>query len=231
MRTLSGTIVETRIQDRDIRFFVHNPRDYIQSHHLQGIFYEREELAIISRHFHEGGVFIDIGANIGNHTIFIEKFCNPRSIITFEINPIAIEILQVNILLNALAKCDTSYLGFALAAGAGMATLVQPDPNNLGLTMVEPDPAGRIRGIAGDEVLAHRRVDFLKIDIEGGEMAVLAGLAQTIALWRPAIFIEVDDHNAPAFAGWCASARYRRVDAFQRYEGKTNYMILPEERA
>lgn len=230
MRTLSGTVVETRIQDRVIRFFVQNPHDYIQSHHMQGIFYEREELAIIARHFIEGGVFIDIGTNVGNHTIFIEKFCAPRRIINFEINPLAIEILHINILLNALEKCDTSYLGFALAAGEGTATLLQPVPNNLGLTMIQPDSAGTVRCIAGDDFLAHRRIDFLKIDIEGGEMEVLVGLAQSIALWRPAIFVEVDDHNAATFDAWCASSHYRRVDAFQRYEGKINYMLLPAER-
>ncbi len=230
VRLLPGTVVETRIQDREIRFFVRNPDDHIQSHHLQGIFYEREELAIIARYFHEGGVFVDIGTNVGNHSIFIEKFCNPRRIINFEINPEAIGIFTLNRYLNELKSCDIGFLGVALGQREGRVSLVQPDPDNLGCTAIQPSPEGVLRCLPGDAVLAARPVDLVKIDVEGTEMDVLAGLARTIARWRPALFIEVDDTNEAAFAEWCDEQAYRRADAFQRYEGKTNFMVLPAER-
>lgn len=231
MRSLRGIVIETRIQDRDIRFFVKNDRDHIQSHHLQGIFYEREELAIIARHFREGGVFVDIGANVGNHTIFVEKFCNPRRIITFEINPEAIDIFMLNRRLNELGTCETGFLGIALGHAEGRVSLVQPDPDNLGCTAIQPAADGAFRCLPGDAVLAARPVDMIKIDVEGNEMEVLAGLARTIARWRPALFIELDDRSNAAFTQWCEDHAYLRIDAFQRYEGKTNFMIIPAERA
>ncbi len=230
VRLLPGTVIETRIQDRDIRFFVRNPEDHIQSHHLQGIFYEREELAIIARYFREGGVFVDIGTNVGNHSIFIEKFCNPRRIINFEINPEAIDIFALNRRLNELKSCDIGFLGMALGDDEGRVTLTQPDPNNLGCTAIQPAAEGDLRCLRGDAVLAARPVDLVKIDVEGTEMAVLAGLARTVARWRPALFIEVDDQNNAAFTQWCDEHAYRRADAFQRYEGKINFMVLPAER-
>ena len=230
MRSLPGTVIETRIQDRDIRFFVRNPQDHIQSHHLRGIFYEREELAIIARYFREGGVFVDIGTNVGNHSIFIEKFCNPRRIINFEINPEAIDIFALNRRLNELKSCDIGFLGIALGHVEGRATLMQPDPDNLGCTAIQPAAEGALRCLPGDAVLAARPVDLMKIDVEGTEMEVLSGLAQTLARWRPALFIEVDDQNGAAFTQWCDDHAYRRADAFQRYEGKTNFMVLAAER-
>lgn len=230
MRSLPGIVVESRIQDRDIRFFVRNEQDHIQNHHLQGIFYEREELAIIARYFREDGVFVDIGTNVGNHTIFIEKFCNPRRIINFEVNPEAIDIFALNRCLNDLRTCETGFLGIALGGSEKRVTLTQPDPNNLGCTAIQPTPGGPLRCLPGDAVLAARPVDMMKIDVEGTEMEVLAGLARTIARWRPAVFIEIDDHNDAAFTQWCDDHAYRRADAFQRYEGKTNFMALPAER-
>lgn len=231
LRSLPGIVVETRIQDREIRFFVQNEHDHIQSHHLQGIFYEREELAIIARYFVEGGVFVDIGTNVGNHTIFIEKFCNPRQIINFEINPDAIAIFAINRCLNELKTCEIGFLGIALAHHEGRVSLVQPEPNNLGCTGILPDSDGALRSLPGDELLAMRPVDLIKIDVEGTEMAVLEGLRQTIDRWRPGLFIEVDDANSAIFAAWCEKHAYHRADAFQRYEGKTNFMMLPAEKA
>jgi Met-10+ like-protein len=59
----------------------------------KGVFYEREELEIIATHF-KGGTFVDIGANVGNHSIFAAKFLGASKVIAFEPNPTAYVIFK-----------------------------------------------------------------------------------------------------------------------------------------
>lgn len=55
METLSGTVVRTEHGAQPVSFFVVNPSDVIQRRHMQGRFYEEEELDIIGRWFTPGG--------------------------------------------------------------------------------------------------------------------------------------------------------------------------------
>ncbi len=107
----AGIVVRAFLRGKEIYFFVSNIWDAIQNHHLNGLFYETEELQIIARYFKKGGVFLDIGSNVGNHAIYVEKFLEPGSIILIEPNPEAINILALNLTLNQLSRIDTQYIG------------------------------------------------------------------------------------------------------------------------
>jgi hypothetical protein len=86
---------------------------------------------------------------------------------------------------------------------------------------------GDLRVIAGDEALAQAKVDFIKIDVEGMEMQVLGGLAQTLARCRPVIFIEVDEANRAAFLAWVDANRYDIAATFRRYPVNENFLLKP----
>jgi FkbM family methyltransferase len=229
---MSGHLVSTIVNGRRVRFFVADRNDAIQGGcHAQGAFYEPEELGIIATHFPAGGVFVDIGANVGNHTLFVGKYLHPRQIIVIEANQPAIDVLEVNIELNEL-QClvDASHLGVGLSDGPGNAIADTP-PGNLGGTRLIPcHSADRtIPLIRGDSILRNRRIDFLKIDVEGMELRVLTGLEATIARWRPPIFVEVDDSNAGPFRDWMRSHDYASASRYRRYAVNENYMLLPLE--
>jgi hypothetical protein len=51
----------------------------------------------------------------------------------------------------------------------------------------------------------------LKIDVEGGELDVVAGMTRTLAAQRPFVIAEMHDRNAP-FARALAGAGYRVVN-------------------
>ncbi|RUX19293.1 hypothetical protein EOA27_11755 [Mesorhizobium sp. M2A.F.Ca.ET.037.01.1.1] len=70
----SGTITSHRIDGKIISFFITNRVDYIQSSLIRGDFYERDELELIKRLAPPGRAFVDIGANIGNHSILYRNF-------------------------------------------------------------------------------------------------------------------------------------------------------------
>jgi FkbM family methyltransferase len=222
-----GIIVQTTIDGERIRFFVTNCDDAIMKFHYQGAFYETEELDLIKRHYTRGGTFVDIGANIGNHAIYVSRFTKAPRIVVFEPNPAAISILRKNLALNPCTNIDTAFLGVALGARKGRLRPETPDTNNLGGTCYHEDDLGGVQAVDGDALLLDEPIGFMKIDVEGMEIEILSGLHETIRRWRPTIFIEVWDSKAPAFQDWCTRESYRVVDTYQRYDGIQNYLIKP----
>lgn len=208
-------------------FTVDNPDDVIQSEHLAGRFYEPEELDIIRRVFPIGGRFLDIGANVGNHSLYVAKFLHARRIILVEPNPQAIALLESNILLNGIEDvCDRSKLGYGLSDGAMDKAFIRVSQNNLGGARVK-EGEGDVPLASGDALLGEEAVDLIKIDVEGMEMKVLAGLKGYLERHPAPIFIEVDKRNYAAFDAWVEANGYKILDRFQRYASNTNFMIEP----
>ena len=227
---IEGMVCSFTVNGQEDFFFVIDRHDVIQCHHAAGRFYEPEELAIIAQYFPRGGVFLDVGANVGNHAIYLSRYLHPSQVILVEPNPVALPILRINIALNGLGRqVDMSHLGVGLSDTTGKARALV-SVGNLGLTkLLSDEHAGNIPLVPGDDLFAARRIDFVKIDVEGMEMSVLTGLAGTIAKWRPALFIEVENSNVNDFLMWLKSSEYKIVDRFRRYEANENYMVVPAE--
>ncbi|AID30099.1 FkbM family methyltransferase [Mesorhizobium sp. USDA 4775] len=224
---VSGVIVSHRIDGKIITFFIQDRTDIIQSILFGGDFYERDTLDLIRDRSTPGKVFVDIGANIGNHSIFMSKFCSPSEVIVFEPNPKAIEILKLNVLLNACANINTSYLGLALGSKAAQMRVFSPDPNNMGRAQMLDDDDGNVKCVAGDLLLQQKPVGLLKIDVEGSEFEVLRGMQGTIETWRPNILIEVWPQSQQDLFSWCDSFRYVVQETFPT---DNNYFLAPIER-
>ncbi len=217
-----------RATARKLKFFVDNPQDHILQFHMRGEFYENEELSMIQKYCKPGSFIADIGANVGNHALFFEKFLSPCGIRVFEVNAAAADILRMNVYINQCKLIDTSFLGIGLADVEMNLAMVAEETDNVGGTRFGQSPAGPFRAVPGDAMLHGQPVNFIKMDVEGMEMAVLRGLERTICTWRPTLFIEVEDQNLPAFTQWTESSGYRVVDRFRRYRALSNYMLLPK---
>jgi FkbM family methyltransferase len=220
----AGSIVSTNIGGREIVFFVENASDEVQRYHFDGRFYEQEELDLISRHF-KGGVFLDIGANVGNHTLYVLKFLGATKVIAIEPNPAAYRILKCNMALNDVdRKVEVHKIGFSDKASHGS---LQTSEDNLGKTFVVDKPSGPIELLRGDDFLCEEHLDFVKIDAEGSELRVLDGLAMTIERHRPPIFVEVDYRNVGRFMTFVALRKYHVVSKYKRYKSEENFLIVP----
>lgn len=230
MELLPGIIVRSEFKGRDVSFFLNNQNDVIQSWHYKGHFYELEELTIISKWFRGGEVFLDVGANTGNHTIYVCAILHAKQSIVIEPNPPAVKILKANVDLNGLrGVVDTSLLGVGLSDGNETVAL-QFGENNLGAARIIPGHTnGDIRFVVGDSFLLGRKIDFIKMDVEGAELKALAGLQKVVAANRPRMFIEVADANFGKFNAFIESIGYKIVDRFKRYEGNENFMVVPVE--
>ena len=226
-----ATVIDAVIEGRAVRFCVADADDKIQRKHAQGKFWERDEMAVMAAYFPPGGVFVDVGANVGNHTLFAALFMGASRVIAFEPNPPAMALLRANVALNRLAdKVGLTHLGWGLsdAEGAGFSAVTKRA--NLGATRLVADGKGGLSVRTGDAMLVGQRVDFIKLDIEGMEMQALRGLSATIATHRPPVFLELDHINAAPFRDWMLEQNYVIAHEGPRTPANQDLLVLPKEK-
>jgi FkbM family methyltransferase len=159
--------------------------------------YNIEELSFLRAHTPEGGVFVDIGANVGTYALTLARQAGKNgTVIAVEPHPVAHARLAFNCAASGLSQVKL------IAAAAGAANgelLIETDDDNLGAShIVNAQPSGRtirvpaltLQRILGDAGVG--RMDTLKIDIEGFEDRVLINFfAQAPSeLWPRAVVIE-----------------------------------------
>lgn len=213
-----------------LKFMVGNPDDIIQRIHLEGALYEPEELALIAHHYVPESVFVDIGANVGNHVVWAAKCLGAPRVISFEPTLGQHTLLCANVALNDLSDVVT-VRKVALSSAKGKirisGSLTVSD--NSGASRVTAEGLGEeVPMSTGDLELADVGPVFIKIDVEGHEIAVLEGLRHTIQKYRPLLFVEVDNFNSAAFSDWMNKVGYEARDSFSRYEQNCNYLIAPK---
>jgi FkbM family methyltransferase len=219
-------IVQTHVLGQSIKFAVDQPRDAIQAIHALGRFYEADELLLMSKVFPMGGRFLDVGANVGNHSIFFGKFMRAQSIVPIEVNPRVIGLLKTNLMINGLEEvADLSHLGVGLHNETLSGAAINYRERNIGGGRLSYE-GGDLTLVRGDEIL-EGPFDLVKIDVEGSEICVLEGLEGLVAQSRPKLFVEVENENAEDFLGWAADHDYRVSDRFKRYRRSENYLIVP----
>lgn len=223
------TITQSKIAGREIWFASSDPDDTIQRRHINaGDFYELEELLIIKRNIPNDAHILEVGANIGNHTIYFEKFCAANCIYVIEPNPNAIRLLLLNLRLNNLSTVVTDYLGIGLSDGFSRCRIDQPDHNLGGARLLEVGSGDLVEVVPGDFEFAGKRVDFIKVDVEGMEIAALNGLKKVIENNKPDMFIEVNDSNVGQFQEWLKNENYVVVERYRRYKSNENFYVRSE---
>lgn len=218
-----GLVVERTIDEVDVRFFVIDENDHLQQLHMFGRWYEENELKLMAGHF-DGGTFVDIGANVGNHTLYAALVMKAAKVIAFEPNPPAFNACRYSVLLNQLGdRVEVHAVG--LSDVDEKAQVSWSGERNLGNTQLETG-AGKLVLKRGDELLANERPSMIKIDVEALEIKVLNGLRKTIARCRPLLFVEVDFANDRAFRAYLGEVGYAILKTIPA-AGNTNYLCSP----
>lgn len=199
---------------------------------LRGAAYDPQEvdlalqlLELRRRHFGDGVMAIDCGANIGVHTIeWAKRMTGWGSVLAIEAQERIFYALAGNIAIN---NCFNARAVFAAVAGQeGRMRVPIPDyqmPASFGSLELRPrdgnefigqnidysDAAtSEIRTLALDG-LGLERVDLLKIDIEGMEEEALAGAAGLIARSRPILIVEWLKSPRDRLEAWLVERDYR----------------------
>lgn len=148
--------------------------------------WEPRATTVISRHVRPGDTFVDVGAHIGYYTVLASNLVGPRGrVVAFEPEPRNFALLRRNVELN---KCDNVVLEQrAVSVRSGPADLYLAEKNKGDhrlFSFGERRRSIQIETVSLDDYLAEHpgSVQHVKIDTQGGEGSVLAGMTQT--LWR-----------------------------------------------
>lgn len=218
------TISDVLFDNHRVKMLVRNRDDWIQSHHCRGVPFAADELRQIGK-LYRGKTFVDVGANVGNHSIIAATAFGAPRVIAFEPNPAAAQILIANIGLNNLSTVITHH-AVGLSDSNGTASAVSPETGlNLGGTKLVSG-VGDLVLRRGDDLLGGEDIGFIKIDVEGAEMQVLAGLEETIRPTRPPMLVEVDDDNVEAFHAWIERFDYRVEARARPGAGNEDYFLV-----
>lgn len=186
-----------------------------------------EIVHVLGRLLKPGMAFFDVGANIGELTLVAARLVGKDGAVT-SFEPVAKTAghLRRNVGMNGFAWVNIVEKG--LSDRAGSVPIYQPQTDvgrlsgevNNGLPSVykRGSDAGEIQVIdlvTLDAYMAEKnpaRVDVMKIDIEGSELACLKGAPEFISRYRPWIIVEVQDLTARA-------AGYEQAEILRFLEG------------
>lgn len=177
-------------RDKLIKFYLPNIKDVIQKIIYQTHnFYEDEMLEDIRNRVKESSEIIDIGANIGNHTIFFSSICECK-VHAFEPQRSVFNVLEKNVQLNNQENQVELY-DIALGEEENKGDIKIVDSNNLGRSEIEQNINGEIIINTLDNFInLFKNIDIIKIDVEGMELNVLKGAINTINKFKPLLYIE-----------------------------------------
>lgn len=190
--------VQIRIPDGDT---------HIASWLLDGRWYERPLLDDIRAHTEPGQSAVDVGAHIGNHTVWMAAVCGLK-VLALEPNPAVCAVLRENVALNHL----DGVMVMAAAAGArtGRGILHLEPGANSGTTRVGEFRRGDVSIVALDDLLRPDDLAVIKIDVEGMEVDVLHGMKRLLEDHRPIVFVEVTPETKHSVHRWFMERDYER---------------------
>ncbi|CAK6701835.1 FkbM family methyltransferase [Synechococcus sp. CCY9201] len=159
-----------------------------------------EELELLMRLARPGNNIIDVGANIGTHSIPLAKAIGPSgSVFAFEAQRLTFQMLCANAQLNDITNLYAYHKGL----GAQFSTGYTPSPStalsgNIGSFSLENSTHGEPLEIIPLDALDLPCIHLIKIDVEGMERQVIEGGQKLIARDRPLLFVENNIHEKSA---------------------------------
>ncbi|MBV9516998.1 MAG: FkbM family methyltransferase [Hyphomicrobiales bacterium] len=202
MNDVKAGVGATLLENRAVRLkaarhgmMLYHPKDaYVgRSFDLYGEFSEGE-VNLFRQLVQPGSVVLDIGANIGAHTLYFAAAVAPNGgVIAYEPQRVIHQMLCANLALNGITNVR------ALLAGAGRERGIAQVPvldyaaeNNFGGIALGMGGPSETVDIVPVDALGLGRCDLMKIDVEGMEGEVVAGAGATIARFRPVLYVEND---------------------------------------
>ena len=178
------------------RFFVNSNDTYVGNSMQHYGEWSEPEIALFEQVVKPGDTVLEAGANMGSHTVWLSRHVGQEGAVyafeparhTFQLlcaNLVANDCLNVTALQQALGAQEQD-LDFPL--------LDPRQPWNFGGASMKKQwttAYERVKATTVDD-LATGRLDFVKADVEGFELELLAGAARSIAQHRPVVYLEIN---------------------------------------
>lgn len=159
--------------------------------------YAENEFLLLQHVVQPTDYVLDIGANIGLHTVWFSKYAFKGRVAAFEPNEFNRNLLVKNVDQNSCKNVEVYGNIVGNRNGSSFISSFNPRiPGNFGeCSVLEVNPGGlyEARPMVKIDALKFGRVDFIKIDVEGFEKEVLQGAKETIARCRPQMLVEINN--------------------------------------
>jgi len=173
-----------------------NPSDYTQERFFWLGEMDAAEINQIASRLSPGAVIFDVGANFGYYGIALaNRLARQCSVHSFEPFPDTLQRLRTNIALNQLQDVVKS-VPFGLADSAGTGTMVAKEGHSGGAHFdahPQQSTGPQVALTTLDEYCSAydvRRIDFIKIDVEGYEGKVINGGRIALKTFKPLLMVE-----------------------------------------
>ncbi len=154
---------------------------HIRAHGL----WETAETALCQRLLRPGLRVVDVGAHAGYYSVLFSHLVGASgSVIAFEPEPANYRMLLANLLLNDCGNVEARSLALAERSGSEWLHLCADNPGDHRLASVPGRARVAVETTDLDSTLAGTGVDFIKIDAQGAEPRILAGMHATVSANR-----------------------------------------------
>lgn len=174
---------------------------------LQYGLYEKNEFKFLTKQLKSSDICIDVGANIGAYSLFFAKNC--RKVISFEPITFNCKLLELSANINFIKNIKLKNVSisdfegeckFLVANETGLSGIISEDiyKHKNYLKETYNDFVKKIITIKSKTIDSFniKKVDIIKIDVEGAELKVVKGASKTLLRCRPRILmIECEDKS------------------------------------
>jgi len=160
----------------------------------RGRVYEQVFLEHI-RSLDRAGVYVDVGAHLGTHTVWFAKLCPSSQVHAFEPVRRYADVVRRNVEANHLtSKVVVHNIG--LSDTAGEATNYLSPEHQIGFVDGDPEGVNETFQVRRLDDVVHGPVAVIKLDVEGMESSVLRGARRILSRHRPAVYAEAHTDEA-----------------------------------
>jgi FkbM family methyltransferase len=175
-----------------------NPSEHIQQQIFWYGFYEKKFILAWENLIGEDAIVLDIGANLGYYSLVAANKAKKGMVYAFEPSPHNRKSLKENLELNQVK--NITILPWAVSNESGETKFYQSGQDNSGMSaLVKPENFSgqslKVHAISLDEwleITPLKKIDLIKMDIEGAEFRALLGMKQLLQKYQPILFIEID---------------------------------------
>lgn len=182
-----------------------NAEDHIQKIILWTGEYEKEVYDFAKKVLTNEDTVLDIGANIGYHSIHFASLVPNGKVYCFEPNALLNPLIKKNFKLNGFTNFEIE--NKAVSNKNEVSSFFISNSSNTGLSILTNEISQsniEVKTIYLDDYFKTQKIHLIKIDIEGAELNALKGMKQLLQTQSPYIIIELIEEQLNKFNSTCS---------------------------